>query len=224
MNLPINEEVPVAVPVITKTDVKFSVSIAIKEIFIMVGVFNTIYTLIILPNYEYLVENVNFGSVLFMILIGIVCMILLYAPISQLLSKNRVISIYGAQTISDASMLNNIIATFENKPIGDWWDRIIHNFKNPSWASDIVPIYNAIVMTFYDTTRIITIKLDNISNDLASLNLTVGTLCSNQIVFEKNLDELKASQDELRHEMKSGFEEIKMLLRSNQESAPYVVM
>ena len=240
MNIPINDDAPIAIPITTKTDIKFSISVAIKELFVMIGVFNTIWSLIIQPNYVSFIENTNFGNILFMITIGMVCLAILYAPCSHILRRDRTISIYGSDTITEPSMVDNIISGFQNKQEVKWSERIAHNFKYPSWASDIIHIYNNIVMTFYETTRIISNKLDNITNDIASLQLTVKTICDNQIVFENKLDqlkasqeELKASQDELRNEMRSGFEQIRnemrdgfaemrMLLRS--ESTSYIEM
>ena len=247
MHIPMIDEeynTPMAVPMVQKHNASFSISIAVKEVFIVIGVFNTIRTLIVEPNFENLVHDPNFGNIMFMIMIIVVSLIILYAPISQLTSKEPVIPIYSSDTLTEAGMVNNILSGFKNKPDRKWCHRIFENFKNPSWTSDVIVVFNNITMTFYETTRIILDKLHQITNDVELMHMTLTTIRSNQIVFDRKLDDLKAtqedlkatqaemkisidylktSQEELKNEMRVGFKEIKMLFRSRFDDS-YVVM
>lgn len=231
MNIPINEDEPIAIPV-PRCDIKLSVSIAIKEVFVMIGVFNTIYTLIIKPNFDSFIEHPNLGNIMFALIIVVVCLAILYAPLSQLLSNNHMLPIYRSETITDPSMLNNIIGGLQNKQLIGWIGRVFKKFKNPTCSTYIITIINNIIMTFYDTTRIIVEKVQKVSTDITSLQLTVDTICNNQIVFDQKLDQIKLAQsdleynlEQLRTEMQTGINEIKMMISSRPATdTTYIVM
>lgn len=236
-------DAPFATPVAISSDVKFSISMVVREIFITISIGNTIYTLIVKPNIDYLLDNINIGSVVIMIAMLVAYILILYAPLAQLLSAEFIVPIYSPQTIIEPSMVTNIFSRIENSPTLSYWDRITKNINNPSWSADIIPIYNKIVMSFYETTRLIAEQLRDIRNDIANLNITVVSNNNNRISFEaevieefnfvnKNIEELKASHEELkasheemkasheemRNEMRNGFAELKALIISNNNT------
>ena len=238
----IPEPIPEAVPVVVKEEIAFSISTRLTELLITLNVI-TFLTKALIDSLKNLKESFNIGTLIIVICLSCFIIIVLYKPIASIVKKNRTIPVYGYQTISNTGMTSNIISGFSNKDPRSFLERVKYNFTHPSWNLDVIHIYNNIIMTFYQTCQNIYSKLDEINDNMASIDLSVkanrrsilkleitveklekevgelrsevGELRSEVGELRSEVGELRSEVGELRSEMRSGFQEIKTLLSRN---------